>query len=319
MLIKLEHIIGARESLSPYIKCTPLLRSENLDEVLNCRVHFKPENLQVTGSFKARGAANKLLSLTKEEISRGVITASSGNHAQGVAYAGKILGINTTVILPEDVAEIKLEGCKSFGAEIIKHGKSSAERRARAEEIKNERGLTSIHSYDDLSVIAGQGTIGLEILDSLNDADCVVVPVGGGGLISGVAAAIKEKGAKTRIIGVETAAIPRYTVSLKEGKPATVMIQDTCADALKAVKAGVMNFELIKKYVDEIVTVEDNFIVKAFELIVINTKLLAEISSCIVVGAALNGKIKFNEDEKVVFLLSGGNIDRRDIVKYFNQ
>ena len=257
-----------------------------------------------------------MLSLTDEEKSGGVITASSGNHAQGVAYAGKLFGVKTTVVLPEDAAETKLNGCRALGAEIIKHGHTSAERRAKAEEIKNESGLVSIHSYDDPIIIAGQGTAGLEILEDLDDADCIVVPVGGGGLVSGVAAAVKGKRPKTKIIGVEPSLVPRYTKSLVEGRPAVVETQDTCADALKAAKAGANNFELIKRCVDEIATVDDDFIIQAFRLIALSAKFLAEPSSCVGVGAVLSGKIKFNRNEKVVFLLSGGNVDKKKIVKY---
>jgi threonine dehydratase len=293
-----------------------LIRNENLDDILACNAYFKPECLQVTGSFKARGAVNKLLSLSEREKTGGVITASSGNHAQGVAYAGKILGVKTTVVLPLDVSETKLNGCKMYGADIILHGQTSAERRAKAEEIKDSSGLVSIHSYDDPVIIAGQGTIGLEILNDLPDADYIVVPVGGGGLISGIAAAVKGKNPLTRIIGAEPSVVPRYTKSLKEGRPAVVETRDTCADALKAAKAGINNFELIKKYVDEITTVDDEFIIEAFTLVTLGAKLLAEPSSCVGVGAALCGKIKFRRDERVVFVLSGGNIDAKKIVKY---
>jgi threonine dehydratase len=293
-----------------------MIKALNLDNSLTCNVYFKPECLQLTGSFKVRGAVNKLLSLSDKEKAGGVVTASSGNHAQGVAYAGMALGVKTIVVLPEDVAEIKLNGCRAYGAEIVRHGHTSAERQAKAEEIKKELGLVSIHSYDDPVIIAGQGTIGLEILSDLDDTDCIVVPIGGGGLISGVATAIKEIRPKIRIIGVEPSVVPRYTKSLKEGRPLTVDAQDTCADALKAAKAGINNFELIKEYVDEIVTVDDDFIIQAFQLVTLGAKLLAEPSSCVGVGAALSGKIRFERNEKVVFLLSGGNIDKKKIVKY---
>ncbi|MCL1940610.1 MAG: threonine/serine dehydratase, partial [Synergistaceae bacterium] len=300
----------------PYIKHTPLIRSENLDDILACSVYFKPECLQITGSFKARGAVNKLLSLSSGKKARGVVTASSGNHAQGVAYAGKILGVKTTVVLPEDAAETKINGCRAFGAEIVMHGFTSAERRAKAEEIKNKSGSVSIHSYDDPAIIAGQGTAGLEILDDLAGADRIVVPVGGGGLISGIAAAVKENNPKIKIIGVEPSAVPRYTKSLEEGRPVAVETRGTCADALKAAKAGVNNYELISRYVDEIVTVDDEFIIKAFALITNGAKLIAEPSSCVGVGAVLCGNIKFDRNENVVFLLSGGNIDKYKIIEY---
>ena len=317
--VRLEQILNAAQNIKPYIKHTPLIRSENLDDILSCNTYFKPECMQFTGSFKVRGAVNKLLSLSDEEKTGGVITASSGNHAQGVAYAGKALGVKSTVVLPLDVAEIKLSGCIASGAEIIKFGYTSAERRAKAEELKNELGLVSIHSYDDPVIIAGQGTVGLEILDDLCDADCIVVPVGGGGLLSGVAVAVKEIRPNTRIIGVEPSVVPRYTKSLEEGRPAVVETQNTCADALKAAKAGINNYPLIKKYVDEIVTADDDFIIQAFELITLSAKLLAEPSSCIGIAAVLGKKIKFDRNEKVVFLLSGGNIDKNKIVKYLKE
>jgi threonine dehydratase len=314
--VSLESIRKAAENIKPYVKHTPLLRSEGLDDILGCEVYFKPEGLQVTGSFKCRGAVNKVLSLTDGQRAKGVVAASSGNHAQGTAYAGKALGIKTTVVVPENVTKAKLEGCINYGAAVVKCGLTSSERYKKADALSAEFGYIPVPAFDDPYIISGQGTIGLEILEDINDISAIVVPVGGGGLISGIAVAAKGINPNVRVIGVETAAIPRYSTSLGKGEAVEVPNHDTCADALKSNKPGILNFEIIKNYVDEIVTVSESNIMSAFEMVVMKAKLLAETSSCVGVAAVLEKKIKFNHDEKVVFLLSGGNVDKGVLHNY---
>ncbi|MDK2958672.1 MAG: threonine dehydratase [Synergistaceae bacterium] len=225
-IIGLQDIKAAAGRIAGKVRHTPILRGDKLDALWGAEVYFKPENLQLTGSFKVRGATNKILSLTDEERAKGIIASSSGNHAQGVAYAAKMLGIKATLVLPENAPKSKIEGTKAFGAEVILHGFDSIQRYKKLYEIKAEKGYTLVHSYDDPDLIAGQGTSGLEIMEDLPDVDTVVVPLGGGGLLAGVAAAIKETRPSVRVIGVEPAGIQRYAESRKAGKHRQVRGRD---------------------------------------------------------------------------------------------
>lgn len=308
-IIGLEDIKRAAGRIAEKVRRTPLLRGDKLDGLFGAEVYFKPENLQLTGSFKIRGATNKILSLTDEERARGIIASSSGNHAQGVAYAAKTLGIKATLVLPENAPKSKVEGSKSLGAEVILHGFDSIERYNKLYEIQAEKGYTLVHSYNDPELISGQGTTGLEIMEDLPDVDTVVVPLGGGGLLAGVAAAIKETRPTVRVIGVEPANIQRYAESRKAGKPVKVEMGPTLADGLMITVTGENNYPLIDKYVDEIVPASDDFIYKALMEIVFKGKLLVEPSASVGVAAALGGSFKVKPGEKICFLLSGGNID----------
>jgi len=290
-----------------------------LDEKLNCQVYFKPECLQVTGSFKLRGATNKILSLSDEDRNKGIIASSSGNHAQGVAYAAKKLGVKATLVLPVNAPKSKIEGTQALGAEVVLHGYDSIQRYAKLYEIQAEKGYTLVHSYNDPQLIAGQGTVGYEIIEDLPDVDVVVVPLGGGGVLAGVAVAIKESNPNAYVIGVEPEAIPRYSESRKAGKPVEVPMQDTLADGLMITKTGDNTYPLIEKYVDEIVSVSDDFIYPALCEILFKTKLLVEPSAAIGVAAALAGKFSFKPEQKVCFLLTGGNIDPDRLVKVVEQ
>jgi len=316
--VKLEDVKEASERISPFIRHTPLLRGDKLDEIINCQVYLKTESLQITGSFKIRGATNKILTLSKEEKEKGIIASSSGNHAQGVAYAANKLGIKATLVLPENAPLVKIEGTKALGAEVVLHGFDSIERYKKLYEIMDEKGYTLVHSYDDPKLIAGQGTVGLEIMEDADNLDTVVVPLGGGGLLAGVAVAIKEINPDIRVIGVEPEAIPRYSESRKSGKPVIVPMQNTIADGLMITKTGENTYPIIDKYVDEIVTVSDEFIYKALLEVVIKSKLVVEPSAVIGIAAAIAGKFNYKKNENVCFVLSGGNIDLKTMLKFLS-
>lgn len=308
-MLSIEDVKAARRRISPYIVRTPLLRVPALDAALGCRVYLKPENLQRTGSFKIRGAVNALLSLSGEEHKRGVVACSSGNHAQGVACAAKLLGIDAVIVMPENCNPTKLEGTKSYGAEVLLTGTLSSERDAKAEEIMRTEGRTLIHPYANNYVKAGQGTIGLEILEDLPDVDAIVVPVGGGGLISGISTAAKGIKQTVRIAGTEPAGASRYRLSREAGRPVWIDHVDTIADGTRTDHADAENFAIMEKLVDDFVSVTDDEIRAAMCLTVTAAKLVAEPSSSMPVASALSGKLRFGPEEKVVFVISGGNND----------
>lgn len=315
-IVGINDIKQAAARISGKVRRTPLLRGDKLDSLWGAEVYFKPENLQVTGSFKIRGATNKILSLTDEERARGIIASSSGNHAQGVAYAARTLGIKATLVLPENAPRSKVEGCKNLGAEVILHGFGSIERYNKLYEIQAEKGYTLVHSYNDPDLIAGQGTAGLEIMEDLPDVDTVVVPLGGGGLLAGVAAAVKETRPGVRVVGVEPANIQRYAESRRAGRPVKVEMGPTLADGLMITVTGENNYPLIEKYVDEIVPASDDFIRKALMEIVFKAKLLVEPSAAVGVAAALQGSFKVKPGEKICYFLSGGNIDPEKLADF---
>lgn len=308
-IVGLSDIQKAAERIAGKVRHTPVLRGDKLDSLLGAEVYFKPENLQITGSFKIRGATNKILSLSEEDRAKGIIASSSGNHAQGVAYAAKMLGIKATLVLPENAPQSKIDGTKALGAEVILHGFDSIQRYKKLYEIQDEKGYTLVHSYNDPELIAGQGTSGLEIAQDMPDVDTVVVPLGGGGLLAGVAAALKESRPSVRIVAVEPAGIQRYAESRKAGHPVEVPMGETLADGLMITKTGEFNYPLIDKYVDEIVPASDEFIKKALLEIIFKGKLLVEPSAAIGLAAALEGTFKVKPGEKICFFLSGGNID----------
>ena len=312
----LEDIKAASERLKDHVRHTPLMRGEKLDKILGCVVYLKPECLQVTGSFKIRGATNKILCLTPEERAKGIIASSSGNHAQGVAYAANKLGIEATVVLPENAPLTKVEGTKALGAKVVLYGFDSIQRYKKLYEIMAEKGYSLVHSFNDPQLIAGQGTIGYEIMQDMRDIDVVIVPLGGGGVLAGIAVAVKETNPNVRVIGVEPAAIPRYSESRKQGKPVVVPMQDTIADGLMITNTGENTYPIIEKYVDEIVAVEDKFIYKALNEILFKTKLVVEPSAAIGIAAVLAGKINLKSTDRVCFVLTGGNIDPEKLVTF---
>ena len=314
-MLTLEMIHQARARIAPYIYETPLIRVKALDEILGCQVYVKPEGMQKTCSFKLRGAMNRLLTLPKEALEKGVVTASSGNHGKATAYAAKLLGAKACVVLPNTAPKVKVEGIRGYGAKVL--FSAPAERYALCDRLAEKYGYTAISPFDDYELMAGQGTMGLEIMDQLPEVSAVVAPIGGGGLIGGLSTAIKETRPDIRVIGVEPANVCRYTKSFAAGHP--VRLPDdssSVADGTQTLFPGTRNYPIVQKNVDKIVTVDEEYILKATKLLLIQGKLLAEITSCQVIGAVLQGNLQFKPEEKVVFLLSGGNIGMDQFEKF---
>ena len=307
MDVTLEDIQKAKEVIKETIFPTPLIPSNDLGFNGN-KIYFKPENLQKTGSFKIRGAFNKMANLTEEEKSKGVIASSAGNHAQGVALAASAYGIESTIVMPVGAPISKVTATQNYGAKVVLHGNDFDDAYDRALEIQMETGATFVHAFDDEFVIAGQGTIGLEILDELEDVDAVVVPIGGGGLISGVALAIKALKPEVKIIGVEAENAASMYQSLEVGDIVRCTSSDTIADGIAVKRTGPLTFAMTKKYVDEVVTVTEEEIAKAIFTLLESEKLVAEGAGATATAAILAGKVHL-ENSKIVVLLSGGNID----------
>lgn len=313
----IHDIRDAQERLKPYIKHTPLLRAEKIETDFGCQIYLKPEMLQITGAFKIRGALNKSLSLTKDEIANGLIATSSGNHAQGLAYAAKILGVKSILVLPVTTPKIKIANTKALGAEVILFDGDTAARWKRVYEIAEECNYAVVHAFEDPLVMAGQGTIGCEILEDLEEVDTVIVPMGGGGLISGIATAIKETAPSVRVIGAEPALTPKYFYSRKNKERTSLPLKNTIADGLRISVPGQNPYPIIEKYVDEIVLVEDEHIVAGMRMLAKDAKLIAEPAASIGIGALLAGNMKVKQHEKVCVVLSGGNWDLGDLAEIY--
>ncbi|KGR79187.1 threonine ammonia-lyase [Ureibacillus manganicus] len=314
-MLTFESIQEAQKRISPYIHKTPLLHLSNLDADFGCQVHVKLESFQKTNSFKLRGALNALLSLPEDALKKGIVTASSGNHGKAIAYAAKLLGTKAHVVVPENTPKIKIEGIQSYGAEVILSVPS--ERFQVANKLKEENNWSFISPFDDYDIMAGQGTTGLEIMEQLPDVDAIVVPIGGGGLIGGLATAVKETNPNIKIIGVEPTLVARYSTSFAAGQPVTLPNDSkSVADGLQTLKPGELNYPVVKKYVDEIVTVDEENILKATKILLTKGKLVAEISSCITLGAFLQGAVSFNPNDKIVLFISGGNIGMDQFSKF---
>ena len=304
----LNQIISAREKMKGIIHQTPLDFSQTFTDMSHNEVYLKLENLQKTGSFKVRGSINKLTSLSKEELSKGVIAASAGNHAQGVAYSSKMLNIPCTIVMPKGAPLSKIQATKNYGAEIVLEGDVFDDALAHAIELSEKQGFTLVHTFDDDEIIAGQGTVGLEILEQLPDVEAIICPVGGGGLIAGIAVAVKEKNPNVAIYGVEASACPSMAQSLLEKKPITVASSPTVADGIAVKKPGVRNLEIVEKYVDDLVTVDELEMIRTMFLLLERNKLLVEGSGASSLAALLYQKLNI-KGKKVVALLSGGNVD----------
>jgi threonine dehydratase len=307
------HLIKKAEtSLKTHVRHTELIPSHTFSERLGLPVYFKCENLQRTGSFKIRGALNFILAQPKKNLINGVITASAGNHAQGVAFAAALLQIPSTVFMPENTPLQKLHAVRDYGAEVVLTGKNFDEAYAAALIRQKEMKSLFIHPFEDPLVMAGQGTIGLEILGELPDLSTIVVPIGGGGLISGVATAIKETHPKVRVIGVETAAAPAMHYSLKKGTIIETPLAFSIADGIALKRPGENTFQIIRDLVDEVVLVEEEEIAQTIVLLLERSKLLVEGAGAVTLAALLHGKTKLPHG-KTVCLLSGGNIDVRTL------
>jgi threonine dehydratase len=308
MTVTVHDVELARERLQGVARRTSLVHSFALGRRVGCDLFLKPEMLQRTGSFKIRGAFNKISQLGPEQRARGVIAASAGNHAQGVAVASSLAGIPAVVVMPESAPEAKVSASRDYGAEVILHGAHYHDAVEHARAIQRERGLTLVHGFDDPDVIAGQGTIGLEILDDLETFDDVVVPVGGGGLIAGIAVAIKAQRPQVRIVGVQAEQVPSAIASRQAGAPVSVSAGDTIADGIAVEQPGDLPFELMQRYVDDLVAVSEADIKRAMALLLQRGKLLAEGAGATPLAAILNGSVPV-DGRRVVLILSGGNVD----------
>lgn len=315
----LQMILEARKRIFPYISRTPLLYSERMASLTGSEVYLKPENLQKTGSFKVRGASNLLASMPSSALSRGIITASSGNHGLGVAYVGSRLGFPVEVVVPEKASRTKTDGIRRYGASVIPYGRSSNERRIYARSKAEAEGKIFVHSHDDPLIICGQGTIGLEIMEDLQDLDLILVPVGGGGLIAGISLAIKKSKPHIRIFGVEPETGCCMKMSLEKKK--RVELQETpvtIADGLRGTVPGELPFLIARDNVEEIITVREDSIKEAVRLLAMKDKMVVEPSGAVGVAALLERGF-LQKGLRICIVLSGGNMDRDNFVRILSE
>ncbi len=305
-MLTLDKIFHASVVLKDIIRETPVVKAPGIST--NCELYLKPENLQNTGSFKLRGSGYKIAMLSEEEKNRGVIACSAGNHAQGVALAASKCGISSLICLPDSAPISKVEATKAYGAQVCLVPGCYDDAYQKALELKEEKGYTFVHPFDDENVIAGQGTIGLEIVQDLDDLDAVIVPIGGGGLLSGIAYAIKTIRPNVKVYGVQAAGAPSMYNSIKNGKIECLDSVSTIADGIAVKQPGVNTFELIQKYVDDIAVVSEDEISSAILALIEKQKMIAEGAGATAVAAAMFNKFPV-EGKKVVCVVSGGNID----------
>ncbi|MEY2564287.1 MAG: threonine dehydratase [Verrucomicrobiota bacterium] len=308
-MITLKDIEEARHRIEGAVYYSPCQPSIPLSEITGMEIFCKLDNLQRTGSFKERGARNALAQLPAEQQKRGVIAASAGNHAQALAYQGKLLGIPATVVMPKYAPLIKIGNCQKLGATVVLHGKDFAEAKAHAHEIEKERGLAYIDGYDDPAIIAGQGTMGLEIVEQVPNLDAVVIPVGGGGLLAGVALAVKSLRPEVKIIAVEADHVASFSAALKAGKPVRIPTQPTLADGLAIAQVGTNAFEIAAPRIDQAVVVTEEQIAVSILRIVELEKGVVEGAAATPLAACLSGQLTDLAGKRVVLLLCGGNID----------
>ena len=315
MELNLERIKNAQETIKDVVRKTPLFYTSTFSKQCGCNVYLKCENKQKTGAFKLRGAYNKVANLTEEEKSKGVIASSAGNHAQGVAYAATAFGVKATIVMPVTAPQAKVQATKGYGADVIQAGQVYDECYAKAVEVQKETGATFLHPFNDLDVMAGQGTIGLEILEELPNTDVIVVPIGGGGLIAGIATAAKAIKPSIRIIGVQPEIVASTKASLEKGKVVTLPGAKSLADGISVSTPGDVCFEYIKKYVDEVVTVSEDDIAYGMFSLMERNKLVAEGAGASAIGSLLAGKVSGIAGKNVVALISGGNVDIATVSK----
>jgi threonine dehydratase len=309
MTVTLADIRAARRRIKNGVVVTPCPESIPLSEITGSRIFCKLDNLQRTGSFKERGARNALLQLSPSQQKSGVIAASAGNHALGLAYHGKLLGIPVTVVMPDYAPLIKVSTCRRLGARVIAQGHDFAEARAHADGLAGQEGLTYIHGFDDPAIIAGQGTMALEIFEQVRDADAIICPIGGGGLIAGLAIAAKALRPRVRIIGVESVATASFTAALKAKHPVSIPRRATLADGLAVLKVGTNAFGLARHRVDEVVRVSEDWIALAILRMVELEKTVVEGAAAAPLAALMAGLLPGLRGKKVVLAVCGGNID----------
>ena len=306
-MLTAAEIQAARERIARVVHRTPMLRSSSLGELLGgVDLHLKAELFQRTGSFKPRGVANKLLSLSDEEKARGFVTISRGNHAQALAYAASAIGTHATIVMAADAVPSKVNATRGYGGEVVL---TEGDIWELCQQLMEERRLTLVHPFDDEAVMAGQGTVGLEITDDVPDAETVIVPIGGGGLISGIAVAVKDALPGARVIGVEPAASDAMRQALAAGASVQIGNRKTIADGVNAPYAGEHCLAVVQRYVDEVVTVEEDEIVAGLRLLLERSKLAAEPAAATPIAALLAGRVMTRPGQRVVCLVSGGNLD----------
>ncbi|HEY6220651.1 MAG TPA: threonine ammonia-lyase [Gemmatimonadaceae bacterium] len=306
--LNLDDFKTVRARIAPHIKHTPLLTSRQLSEATGYEVRLKAEMFQRVGSYKIRGPLNKFALMPEEQKKRGVVCSSAGNHAQGVALAAKIHGIRAVVCMATNATPAKVAATKGYGAKVVLHGSIWDEANEKAKELVRTEGLTYVHPFDDEQLIAGQGTLGLEIVQDWPEVDAVVVPIGGGGLISGVSMAVKSHNPKAKVIGVESSDGPAMKKSIEAGHLETIDCK-TIIDGLRVRRAGEINFSVVQRYVDEIVALPDREIFEAMIWVMERCKLVVEGAAAAPVAALLRGLIKVPKGSKVVAVLSGGNLN----------
>lgn len=319
MTVKLSDIQNARRILKDIIIPTPILSDARLSREIGANAYLKAECLQKGGSFKVRGAYNKISQLTADEKKRGIIAASAGNHAQGVALAASLHDTKSTIVLPDFAPLTKIAATKNFGAEVILHGTTFDEAVAYSRELQEKHGYTYVHAFDDEKIIAGQGTIGLEIVEDLPEATVIVVPVGGGGIISGIAIAAKSLLSNVRVVGVQSENVAPVRESLKAGKPVMVESRPTIADGIAIKCPGGKTLPIIQEYVDEIVEVSEDEIARAIFSCVQNNRLVVEGAGAAGLAALLAKKIKVSKSDTVCAVLCGGNIDANLLARVLEQ
>ncbi|HEU5342149.1 threonine ammonia-lyase [Edaphobacter sp.] len=306
--ITLADVVAARERLRGSVYYTPCAHSQMLSGLTGQQIYLKLENLQMTGAFKERGALNRIATLTPEQAARGVVAASAGNHAQGVAYHATRRGIRSLIVMPLATPLVKVTATRGFGAEVVLHGANYDEACEEATRLCAAEGMTFIHPFDDPVVMAGQGTIGLELLEQVPDLEAVAVPIGGGGLIGGIACALKESRPGVRVVGVQTSRLPSMAAAVAEHRPVTVEPATTIADGIAVRRAGDITFPVIEKYVDEIVTVDEDEIASAILVLLEREKTLAEGAGATALAALLQHRTSL-KGARTAVVIGGGNID----------
>ena len=308
-MLELDDVLAAEPRVRETSRHTPIEYTHTFSDMTGATVHLKMENFQRTGSFKIRGATNRIATLSEEEKAAGVVTASAGNHAQGVALAATRSGVDAKIVMPEYAPISKINATQSYGAEVVLHGADYDEAAEKAHELEREEGRTYVHAFDDEMVMAGQGTIALEILEDLPEVETVVVPIGGGGLISGIATAIKAKSPDTRVVGVQAEGASSVAESLQKGERVVRDSVDTIADGIATRTVGEQTFEIIEARVDEVVTVSDDDVAVALTTLLERGKTLVEGAGAVPLAALLTEAFDYDEDETIVPALCGGNID----------
>jgi threonine dehydratase len=315
-MLTAKHVEQAYERIHSYVHKTTILTSKTLNEVSGLEIFMKAENFQKSGSFKIRGALNFLLSMDERERERGVVTGSSGNHGQALALAGKMLKIDVKVVVPQDASPAKVAAIQGYGAKLERFGTSSTERLRRAREISEQEQRVFVPPFDHYWIMAGQGTVGLEILEELDEVDAILVPCGGCGLIAGISTYVKEKRPSVRIYGVEPDQSNSTYLSFKAGRRVELHNIQTIADGLRTASPGELTFPIVQRYVEDVLLVSEREIAQAVVFLLERCEILVEPSGAVTVAAAMFGKVP-SKNKKVVAVLSGGNIDKQRLTEIF--